>query len=33
MSVDGIKITEFARNKVDLEEVFMRIVEDSNNGI
>ncbi|MES0325384.1 MAG: DUF4162 domain-containing protein, partial [Candidatus Bathyarchaeia archaeon] len=33
MSVDGIKVTEFARNKVDLEDVFMRIVEDSNNGI
>ena len=33
MSVDGIKVTEFARNKVNLEDVFMRIVEDSNNGI
>jgi len=33
MSVDGIKVTEFGRNKVDLEDVFMRIVEDSNNGI
>jgi ABC-2 type transport system ATP-binding protein len=32
MSVDGIKVTEFGRNKVDLEDVFMRIVEDSNNG-
>ena len=33
MSVDGIKVTEFGKNKVDLEDVFMRIVEDSNNGI
>ena len=32
MSVDGIKVTEFGRNKVDLEDVFMKIVEDSNNG-
>ncbi len=32
MSVDGIKVTEFGRNKVDLEDVFMRIVEDANNG-
>ena len=33
MSVDGVKVTEFGKNKVDLEDVFMRIVEDSNNGI
>ena len=32
MSVDGIKVAEFGRNKVDLEDVFMRIVEDANNG-
>jgi len=32
MSVDGITVTEFGRNKVDLEDVFMRIVEDANNG-
>jgi len=32
MSVDGIKVTEFGRDKVDLEDVFMRIVEDANNG-
>ena len=32
MSVEGVKVTEFGRNKVDLEDVFMKIVEDSNNG-
>ena len=32
MSVEGVKVTEFGRNKVDLEDVFMKIVEDANNG-
>ncbi len=32
LSVDGVKVSEFGRNKVDLEDVFMRIVEDANNG-
>jgi ABC-2 type transport system ATP-binding protein len=32
MSVDGVNITEYGRNKVDLEDVFMRIVENANDG-
>ena len=32
LSVDDVKVSEFGRNKVDLEDVFMRIVEDANNG-
>jgi len=30
MSVSGVLVTEFVRNKMDLEDVFMRIVEDAN---
>jgi len=32
MSVSGVLVTEFVRNKMDLEDVFMRIVEDANDG-
>lgn len=32
LSVEGVKVTEYGRNKVDLEDVFMKIVEDANNG-
>jgi len=31
MSVSGVLVTEFARNKMDLEDVFMKIVEDADN--
>jgi ABC-2 type transport system ATP-binding protein len=31
-NVEGVKVKEFGRNKVDLEDVFMKIVEDANNG-
>jgi len=30
MSVSGVLVTEFVRNKMDLEAVFMKIVEDAN---
>jgi ABC-2 type transport system ATP-binding protein len=32
MSVSGVLVTEFVRNRMDLEDVFMRIVEDANDG-
>jgi ABC-2 type transport system ATP-binding protein len=30
MSVSGVLVTEFVRNRMDLEDVFMKIVEDAN---
>jgi ABC-2 type transport system ATP-binding protein len=32
MSISNIQINEFGRNNMDLEDVFMKIVEDANNG-
>lgn len=32
MSVSDVLVTEFVRNRMDLEDVFMRIVEDANDG-
>ena len=32
LSVEDVNVSEFGRDKVDLEDVFMRIVEDANNG-